>query len=152
MAGRPTKYNDKLANRILNLYASGMNLFRIEKQKGAPSRRTVLRWRKQFPAFATEYDIASECNTDQRIESVIDRIDRCTDPKLAKLLDILFKSTSWYVGKINRAKYGDKLDITQTVLMDISPALLEATNRMQAVGVGTPQVIEAHAKQLSSKS
>ncbi len=149
MAGRPTKYNDKLANRILNLYASGVNLFRIEKQKGSPSRRTVLRWRKQFPAFAIEYDIASECNTDNRMESVIDRIETCTDPKLAKLLDVLFRSTSWYVGKVNRNKYGDKLDITQTVLMDISPALLAATKRMEAVGVGTPQVINAQAKQLS---
>ena len=151
MAGRPSKYNDVLAMEILKEYASGKTLVEIATANRMPSRWSIYRWRFLYPGFDKEFLKACECHSDAIVEQAFKNVMNA-DAKEAKLVDVQFKSSSWLASKINRAKYGDKLDITQTVLIDISPALLEATNRMQAVGVGAPQVIEAHAKQLSDKS
>jgi hypothetical protein len=48
--------------------------------------------------------------------------------------------------KLNRQKYGDKLDIQHNVTIDIGPALLDATKRMQSIGVGN--VIDVPVKEL----
>lgn len=135
---RPTIYTQARAKQILDLYAGGDTLADITK-KGLPSRWTVYQWRKDFPEFGKLWDLAVECCSDAKIENVIHRIDTCIDTKQAKLLDVLFKSTSWYVSKINRNKYGDKIDIQHTVTIDLSPALIEATQRMASVGAITPQ-------------
>lgn len=132
MAGRPTKYNEKVAKRILNLYAGGKTMTDIQ-QKGMPSRWSVYKWRAQYPEFGKLWDLAVECCSDAKIESVMHRIDTCIDTRQAKLLDVLFKSTSWYVSKINRSRYGDKIDIDITKTLDISPALAEAIKRMSAI-------------------
>lgn len=150
MAGRPTKYKVNLGNRILKHYADGKTILSITKIKGMPSRNTIYLWRRDFPEFGKAYIIACECNADSVVESRYEALINA-DVSEAKLASEQWKAGTWLASKINRSKYGDKLDITQTVIVDISSALLEATNRMQAVGVGSPQVIEAHAKQLSSK-
>ena len=133
---RPSKFNQKLANRILELYSSGKSMVYIEKLKGLPSRRTVIRWRKQFPVFAVEYESAIDCYTDTKIETLINKIETCEDSRQAKLLDIEFKSLSWFISKINRLKYGEKLDVQHSITVDIAPALLEANTRIKAITSG----------------
>lgn len=147
MAGRPSKYTEGLATEILRAYSSGEMLITICKPNRMPSRWAVYRWRFAYPEFDKQFLLAAECNADAIVEQAFANV-MDADAKEAKLVDVQFKSSSWLASKINRSKYGDKLDITQTVLMDISPALLEATNRMQAVGVGTPKLIDVQSKDL----
>lgn len=144
---RPTKYNQERAKQILDLYSDGENLQQIEKRRNLPSRRTILRWRTDYPEFGKLYDQALLSYSEAIIEEALQIADTEDDAKKAKnRIDI----RTWIASKYNRSRFGDKLDITQTVLMDISPALLEATNRMQGVGVGAPQphLIEAQAKEI----
>lgn len=74
--GRPTKYNDRIALKILEYIAEGMSLNKISKIAGMPSRSTLCLWQIQHPTFrqtieglrfivATEYACqALECYDD----------------------------------------------------------------------------------------
>ncbi len=130
---RPTKFNQKLANRILELYSSGKNLLKIEKLKGVPSRRTIIRWRKQFPAFGTDYDVALQAYSEAIVEQCLDIADNEYDPKRAK---VMVDIRTWIASRYNRARFGDKLDVSHNIIVDIAPALLEANARMKAVSSG----------------
>ncbi len=144
---RPSKYNEALGKRILALYASGSTIAEVVSQKGMPDRTTVYRWRTNYPEFGKAYDLAVEAHVEALIDKGMDIVMN-TEPKAAKMAKVQSDFLCWLASKLNRAKYGDKLDITQTVIMDLSPALLEATKRMQSIGVGT--VIDVPSKQLES--
>ena len=135
-------YNKKMADKILNSLAGGKTLLEIQK-KGMPSRWTLYRWFVDNPEFEKLFRLAQECNADSKIETVIHRIETCKDTKQAKLLDVLFKSTSWYVSKIN-SKYKDRVDVSVSHTLDISPALNKALDRLSALSLPAPvQTIEA---------
>ncbi len=137
---RPTKFNDKLANRILELYASGKTLQTIEKQKGIPSRRTIARWRIERPEFGKLYDTALLAYSECIIEEALSIADTEEDSKKAKnRIDI----RTWIASKYNRARFGDKLDVQHNVQIDVGPALTSALGRMKQVGTGLPPLIEA---------
>ncbi len=51
----------------------------------------------------------------------------------------------WLASKLNRNKYGDKIDIQHNVTMDIAPALVAAAERLKTLGV---TVIDVPANQL----
>lgn len=147
MAGRPSKYNDVLAMEILKEYASGKTLVEIATANRMPSRWSIYRWRFLYPDFDKEFLKACECHSDAIVEQAFANVMNA-DSKEAKLVDVQFKSSSWLASKINRNKYGDKLDIQHNVTIDLSPALIEATQRMASVGAITPKLIEAQSKDL----
>ena len=137
-------YNKKVADKILNSLAGGKTLLEIQK-KGMPSRWTLYRWFVNNPEFEKLFRLAQECNADNKIEAVMHRIETCQDTKQAKLLDVLFKSTSWYVAKIN-SKYKDRVDVSVSHTLDISPALNKALTRLSALSIPAPvPAIEAEA-------
>ncbi len=139
---RPTKYNEERAKQILDLYSDGENLQQIEKRRNFPSRRTILRWRTDFPEFGKLYDQALLSYSEAIIEEALQIADTEYDAKKAKnRIDI----RTWIASKYNRSRFGDKLDIQHNVTIDLSPALIEATQRMSSVGAITPQskLIEA---------
>ncbi len=135
---RPSKYNEALGKRILVLYASGSTIAEVVSQKGMPDRTTVYRWRTNYPEFGKAYDLAVEAH----VEALIDKgmtIVMNTEPKAAKMAKVQSDFLCWLASKLNRAKYGDKIDIQHSVVVDIAPALLEATKRMREVGLNAPQ-------------
>jgi|TARA_Y100000310_G_scaffold84249_1_gene81032 hypothetical protein len=138
------KYTDTMAQKILNFLSSGKTLVDVQG-KGLPSRWTIYQWFVDNPEFEKLYRLAQECNADSKIEKVIHRIETCQDTKQAKLLDVLFKSTSWYVAKIN-SKYKDRVDVSVSHTLDISPALNKALTRLSALSIPAPvPAIEAEA-------
>ncbi len=140
MAGRPSKYTEERGEQILSLYAQGKTILQITKLKGMPSRITIYNWRTAYPEFGKAYDLAVECNADYIVEKAYNKVENASSAE-AKLVDVQFKSTSWLASKLNRNKYGDKIDIDITKTLDISPALADAVKRMASVGVGEPQKV-----------
>ncbi len=51
----------------------------------------------------------------------------------------------WLSSKLNRSKYGDKLDVDYNVTMDVVPVLVAAAERLRTLGV---TVIGVPAEQL----
>lgn len=139
----PTKYNKDIAKKILDLYSSGKNLDHIEAKNGYPSRRTIYTWRIDHPDFGALYDIALLSYSEALIEQALDIADTETDAKKAKnRIDI----RTWIASKYNRARFGDKIEIEQTIKLDISKPLELAMARMNAV----KPLVEVVAKQIES--
>ncbi len=145
------KYNNKydavVAKQILDYYSTGMTFNEISKIKGMPTRWTVYRWRLAYPDFDRLFTKAIECQSDAMIEAVLTKIKTCEDTKRGKLLDVEFKATSWYVSKTNKAKFGDSLQVTQNVKIDISPLLKRAMDRLKTVDTST--LIDVDAKEIT---
>jgi len=141
--GRPSKYNEKLALEILKLYSEGDSIREIVKAKSMPSRQTILAWRYAYPEFDKAYQKAVEAHTEALVDQALDIVDNGDDPRKSK---VQADFRMWLASKLNRARYGDKLDIQHNVTLDIAPALLEAEARLKSLGTGN--VIDAPADQL----
>ena len=107
-----------------------------------PGRTTIFRWRSDYPDFGKAYLIAQELYTDALIEEAGEIVDAECNPQLAKVRS---EFRRWLASKLNRSKYGDKLDVQHNHTIDIAPALALAAKRMKSIGVGLPQtkLIEA---------
>ncbi len=145
MTGRPSKYRHELGIEILRLYSNGQTLLDICKLPRMPSRNTIYLWRSDFPEFGKAYLVAKESHVDNIVETAFKAV-MAASSKEAKLVDVQFRSASWLASRLNRDKYGDKLDVQHNVILDITGLLAEAQDRMKSIearpvinGVGTPQ-------------
>ncbi len=148
---RHIQYNEKIADEIIRRYASGDTIEKIIKPPTMPTRITVWRWRESHPTFGSAYDLARAAHASALVDKAMYLVMNA-DIKGAKLADVQQRFLTWCASKLHRDMWGDKVQLEVNITVDISPTLLEATNRMRAVGVGAPQVIEANAKQLSNKT
>jgi hypothetical protein len=142
MAGRPSKYNDTIAAELLKEYSGGKTLVSICNANRMPSRWSIYRWRAANPEFDKEFLKACECHADAIIEKAFDGV-MTGDKSESKLLDVQFKASSWLASKVNRAKYGDKLELNHNVTLDISQAMTLALTRMKSIGTGSAPLLEA---------
>ncbi len=137
-----SKYNKEIGDVILDLYSNGKTLNDIEEIAGLPSRRTIVNWRIKHPEFGALYDEALLSYSECIIEEALGIADTEKDSKKAQNR---INIRTWIASKYNRARFGDKLSIEQTVKLDIAPALKAAMERMSSVQM---PVIEAAAKQI----
>ena len=49
--GRPVKYSQELADKIIDLILEGKSERKIGAMKGMPSRRTIIRWKEENEEF-----------------------------------------------------------------------------------------------------
>ena len=140
---RPSKYTKKIADKILSRYANGETLSAICKDRNFPKRNTVYRWRQSYPEFGEAYQMAMEEHTGALIDEAGHIVDTEQNPQLAK---VRADHRRWLASRLCRDKYGDKLEVNHKHTIDIGPALLEATKRMQSIGVGN--VIDVPVKHL----
>ena len=71
-SGRPSLYSDALAEKIVELIEAGYSERQIEAMEGMPSRRTMLRWKDEYPEFcrlsARAREASAELFNDRRME------------------------------------------------------------------------------------
>jgi hypothetical protein len=97
-----------------------------------PKRTTIYRWRKDYTEFGEAYLLAQEEHVDAVVDEAREIVDSEPDPQRAR---VRVDYRKWLASRLNRDKYGDKLDVSHSVMIDIAPALLEATARMNSVSV-----------------
>jgi len=141
---RPNGYSEIITKEILSRYSSGESLTKICRDEHLPERSTIYRWRTQYPEFGDAYQLAQELYADALIDEAGEIVDTATNPQLGKLRA---EHRRWLASKLNRASYGDKLDVQHNHTLDIGPALLEASERLKSLGTGD-MMIEVPAKQL----
>ena len=144
---RHIQYNQKLADQIIRQYASGDTIEDIIKPPTMPTRITVWRWRESHPAFGSAYDLAKSAHASALVDKAMYLVMNA-DVKTAKLADVQQRFLTWCASKLHRDMWGDKVQLDVNIAVDLSPALLEATQRMASVGA-LPQVIDTQAKQLA---
>lgn len=124
--GRPTKYSDKLADRICQKIAEGYSVRSICKEKDMVSMQTLFRWLRENDKFREQYVRACEGRSYAQAEEIIDIADNATNDYMEKLEGdgYIFNSENvqrsrlridtrkWLMSKMNPKVYGDKLDMT----------------------------------------
>ncbi len=95
-----------------------------------PKRNTVYRWRSDYPDFGDAYLLALEEHVDALVDEAGEIVDSEPDPQRAR---VRVDYRKWLASRLNRDKYGDKLDVRHNHTLDVTPALLEGTKRMKEV-------------------
>lgn len=136
-------YNKKMIARIIKHYRTGKHLNQIEKLKGMPTRMTMDRWYKKYSEFAQLMDDALDAHCEAIVFMAQEAVMNAT-PKTAKLVDVQQRFLTWLVSRLNRKKYGDKMEIEVTKKLDISPVLAKALANMKKVSItNPPKMIDA---------
>lgn len=124
--GRPSKYTDKLADKICKMIAQGQSVRSICAKKDMISMQTFFRWLRENDKFREQYARACEERSYMHAEDIIEIADNATNDYMEKLEGdgYIFNSENvqrsrlridtrkWLMSKLNPKVYGDKLDMT----------------------------------------
>ncbi len=136
---RPSKYNQSLSETILSRYADGETLTKICKDEHMPKRNTVYRWRTQYPEFGKAYLLAQEEHVDALVDEACQIVDSELDPQRAK---VRADHRRWLASRLNRKKYGDKIEVEVNKTLDIGPVLAAARERLSLLKRPEPSLKE----------
>lgn len=74
-AGRPTDYNNEIAELICERIASGESLNRICKDEDMPDDSTFYRWKEKHEELRDKYARAREQQADKQADEIVDIAD-----------------------------------------------------------------------------
>lgn len=128
--GRPTLYTKELGEEICRRYAAGEPLSRICQADDMPSINAVYDWRDLHEEFRALLSCAQERFADSIADQTLDIVDNDHDPQRARNRA---NYRQWLAGKMNRPKYGEKVDINHKTEITVTLAIDEALNRVRSV-------------------
>jgi hypothetical protein len=134
-------YPPEIAERILQRLAAGEHLSVICRDPDLPSMRTVLRWNRDNPDFAEEYQLARTAGAYEYARQAQELIDSITDRDSAIAARAKFEVLRWAAGVHAPRVFGDRLDVDVGVKVDLTSILerrrqnvLEANARLGIAG------------------
>ena len=138
-AGRPTDFNDKVAEAILDKLAEGVPMKVICRDGDMPCYMSVLRWQRKFPEFG---DLVARAKIDGT-HALADECIEIADDKRADPADrrVRIDTRLRLIGKWNSRVYGDKMavggapdmpPIQMTSRLDVSKLSLEELDVLAA--------------------
>ncbi len=124
--GRPSDYNEAIAELICERLADGESLRTICESEDFPSKATVFNWLARFPEFVDQYAHAREQQAELYANEIIDIADE--EPKHfvpdpdggeSERIDsagvarnrLRVDARKWVASKLLPKKYGDKLEL-----------------------------------------
>lgn len=141
--GRPTDYNEAIADAICERIADGESLRSICDDPEMPARSTVFKWLSRHTAFADQYARAREAQADAIFDDILSIADTPvigektktdsegkTETTTADMIEhrrLQVDARKWMAGKLRPKKYGDKLDVEHGISSEVSQ-LLEMVN------------------------
>lgn len=133
-------YNLQIGEEIARLYAAGYSMQDItELGAWAPSHACIIQWKAKHPEFAKLMAQAEEARADSLIEQTLSIADNTFDPALA---NVRIKTRQFIAGKLNRAKYGEKVEVNHTLSLDMGALLAEAEARLVTSAAANRQAVE----------
>lgn len=108
-AGRPTDYNQEIAEMILDKLADGKPMKVICKEEGMPCYMSVLRWQRRHPEFG---DLVARAKIDGT-HALADECIEIADEKKVDPADkrVRIDTRLRLIGKWNATIYGDKVAV-----------------------------------------
>lgn len=123
MAGRPSSYNEIIADSICDELASGRSLIQITADPDYPSEKTVYLWLDRYPEFLQKYARARElqaehyaaeiialADTPVEARKVVIKPDGTEEITIGDAVDrtrVQIDARKWYASKLAPKKYGD---------------------------------------------
>ena len=126
--GRPTDYNEDIANKICDLFAMGYSMRQVCKEKGMPVPSTIYLWLSKHREFSDKYVCAKadgqECLVDELSEIADKVLTGDYEPNQARVAADIKK---WHITKLAPKKYGDRQYIeTKDTSQEVSDDELNA--------------------------
>lgn len=131
MAGRPSKYTQELSDKICHLISTTSKSMRTICNELDIAPQSFLNWLNDKPEFLASYTRAKEQQADFLAEEIIEIADDSSndtkviykDGKPTEVENTEWVSRSklrvearkWAAAKLKPKKYGDKLDVMQTI-------------------------------------
>lgn len=112
--GRPSKYNDQIANEICSRLMGGESLKKICESEEMPDRVTVFRWQGAHEEFRNLYARAREEQADLFVEQMLEIADNVDEfnPFAINKARLQVDTRKWVAQKYRPKFYGDKIDIS----------------------------------------
>jgi hypothetical protein len=112
--GRPSSYNQDLADEICAQLAEGMSLRSILKANtNYPAMATIFNWLRTNEEFLEQYTRAKTESADALADNITDiaaqTLKGTHDPQSAR---VAMDGYKWVASKLKPKVYGDKLDLT----------------------------------------
>lgn len=125
--GRPSIYNQELADRICSEIIEGYSLRTVCKPDEMPCVASVLKWLREKPDFLLQYEKAKEEQADALAEEMLDIADDGSNDWMTKTgkdgesigwmvngehvqrSRLRLDTRKWIASKLKPKKYGDKI-------------------------------------------
>lgn len=130
MTGRPTEYNEELAEEICEAIATtDLGLGALCKLNPHwPEERSIRRWIYRHPFFSHAYARAKECQMDNLVEEALEIArngsrdtyiddngkEKC-DHEWVQRSRLIVDTIKWTACKLKAKKYGDKLQVSSEI-------------------------------------
>ena len=129
--GRPTKFTQKLCDKICALLSEGQSMRTVCKDPKLPAARTLFYWLRTNEVFLQQYTRAKEESADALTDEMLDIADNCTNDWMEKQGQgakgyesngehiqrsrLRIETRKWLSSKLKPKKYGDRtqLDIVE---------------------------------------
>lgn len=122
LGGRPTKYTQKLADKICEELALGKSMRTVCKGEDMPAISSVFKWLREIKGFSEQYDTAKKESSEALNEILLDlgddaialsqSVDSKASNAVVQAVKLKADNMKWYMSKMKPKKYGDKLDMT----------------------------------------
>jgi hypothetical protein len=110
---------EEIEDIILTAIASGRTLSSLCRDKGMPSRLTIMNWRKSDPDFAAQYDEARKIGAEALADEIIDigeqkpeRANGRIDPGFVAWQKLRTDLRLKTIAHLDPSRYGDKQQVS----------------------------------------
>lgn len=129
--GRPSEFNQQIADKICIELASGMSLREIASAEDMPGQSTIYQWLQRHAEFAEQYARAREAQAEHWADEILEIADdgsndwmerqnrdgstyEAVNAEHINRSRLRVDSRKWLMSKLAPKKYGDKVDLTHT--------------------------------------
>lgn len=144
VGGRPTDYNDELADLICARLSAGESMRSVSRDDAMPCMTTLFRWLRVNPQFAQQYAKAKEESADALFEQILDIADDGSNDWVEQHSEDAGKAAykvngeaiqrsklrvdtrKWMAGKMRPKKYGDQVNTNITPDKPLSIEIVRA--------------------------
>lgn len=130
-AGRPSEYNQQVAEAICERIALGESLRSICRDDAMPAQSTVFKWLTQQTAFAEQYTRARETQADAMVDEMLDIADRAVSNEEVQAARLRIDARKWVAVKLRPKKYGERV-MTELTGRDGGPIQTEDVGDTEA--------------------
>lgn len=139
-------YSPDLAERILDRYISGTSLHKLAQDPGMPSYATLLRWVKDHPEFAPEFEKARLLRAVHFEEKAIQAAESATSPQDTPAERLRYDAYRWAAEVSDGARYGKKVthsgDPDRPIIFQVTTGVPAPLPPPQEITEAAQEVIE----------
>lgn len=122
-------YTPQIGKEVARYYAAGHTFADIaDLGPWAPTAAVIQSWKQDYPEFKKMIEEVETAHAESLADQCIEIAD---DPTIHyKIASMRIKARQWKAGKLDRAKYGEKVEVRHSLTLDMGALLAEAEQRL----------------------